>query len=141
LQPVPVPRAWSPIAVLAVLAGLLLAVPPPAMAAPNGYVTMSDGTSIAINVRMPDTYQEGKRYPTIFEMSGYDGGSATGRTLSGDIADQTGATFLPLQDDSRQLTKFFNNDYITIHASIRGTGARAASSTCSRGAPRSTGAR
>lgn len=126
---------------LAVLAGLLLAVPPPAMAAPNGYVTMSDGTSIAINVRMPDTYQEGKRYPTIFEMSGYDGGSATGRTLSGDIADQTGATFLPLQDDSRQLTKFFNNDYITIHASIRGTGARAASSTCSRGAPRSTGAR
>jgi putative CocE/NonD family hydrolase len=107
---------------LAVLATLLLLIPGAAQAAPNHYLTMSDGTQIALNVRMPDGYQEGKRYPTIFEMSGYDGGSAQGRTLSGDIADQTGATFLPLQDDSRQLTKFFYDSYVTIHASVRGTG-------------------
>ncbi|MGH2711182.1 MAG: CocE/NonD family hydrolase [Actinomycetota bacterium] len=109
------------LAVVAV-AAVLLALPQRAQAAPNGYVTMSDGTSIAINVRMPDTFEEGQRYPTIFEMSGYDGGSATGRTISGDIADETGATFLPLQDDSRQLTKFYYKDYVTIHASVRGTG-------------------
>jgi predicted acyl esterase len=107
---------------LILLVALLLAIPQPAHAAPNGYVTMSDGTSIAINVRMPNNYEEGKRYPTIFEMSGYDGGSATGRTLSGDIADETGLDFLPLQDDSRQLTKFYYDHYVTIHASVRGTG-------------------
>lgn len=101
---------------------MILAIPRDADAAPNGYVRMSDGTLIAINVRMPEGFEEGKRYPTIFEMSGYDGGSATGRTLSGDIADRTGATFLPLQDDSRQLTKFFYDHYVTVHASVRGTG-------------------
>ncbi|MPZ69867.1 MAG: hypothetical protein GEU71_10085, partial [Actinobacteria bacterium] len=55
----------------------------PAAAAPTGYVTISDGTSIAINVRMPDNYVEGKKYPTIFEMSGYDGGSSDGTTPFG----------------------------------------------------------
>lgn len=107
---------------VAMLATILLAVPGVSQAAPNGYVEMSDGTLIAINVRMPDDFEEGSRYPTIFEMSGYDGGSAQGRTLSGDVADETGLDFLPLQDDSRQLTKFFNEDYVTIHASVRGTG-------------------
>jgi putative CocE/NonD family hydrolase len=115
-------RTWSAAVALAILAALMLAVPRPAQAAPNGYVTMSDGTSIAINVRMPDNFVEGKQYPTIFEMSGYDGGSATGRTISGDVADETGADFLPLQEDSRQLTQFFYEHYITIHASVRGTG-------------------
>ncbi|MGH2692709.1 MAG: CocE/NonD family hydrolase, partial [Actinomycetota bacterium] len=115
-------RAWNATLAVATLAALVLAIPRPAEAAPNGYVQMSDGTLIAINVRMPDTFEEGQRYPTIFEMSGYDGGSATGRTISGDIADETGLDFLPLQDDSRQLTKFYNKDYVTIHASVRGTG-------------------
>jgi hypothetical protein len=118
----PVRRISTYTLALATLATLVLGVPGSAEAAPNGYVQMSDGTLIAINVRMPDEFEEGKRYPTIFEMSGYDGGSATGRTLSGDIADETGLTFLPLQDDSRQLTKFYNKDYVTIHASVRGTG-------------------
>ncbi len=115
-------RTWSSVLALALLATLVLAIPRTATAAPNGYIQMSDGTLIAINVRMPNNYEEGKRYPTIFEMSGYDGGSATGRTISGDIADETGADFLPLQDDSRQLTQFYYDHYVTIHASVRGTG-------------------
>lgn len=118
----PTRRTRSSAVALTILAALTLGIPGDAAAAPNGYVEMSDGVLIAVNVRMPDTFEQGERYPTIFEMSGYDGGSATGRTLSGDIADQTGATFLPLQDDSRQLTKFFNEHYVTIHASVRGTG-------------------
>ena len=77
------------------LAGLLvvggLAVVPQAIsapraaAAPTGYVTVSDGTRIAINVRIPDGVRRGRRYPTIFEMSGYDGGSADGGTLLKDL--------------------------------------------------------
>jgi hypothetical protein len=98
----------------------------PAGAAPTGFVTMSDGTSIAINVRLPDGYEEGKQYPTIFEMSGYDGGSADGGTLLNDfglaeIGEQIPAFPLPT-DDSRQLTEIFNGDYVTVHASVRGTG-------------------
>ncbi|MDQ3991788.1 MAG: CocE/NonD family hydrolase [Actinomycetota bacterium] len=95
----------------------------PASAAPNGYVRMSDGTLIAINVRMPDGYRKGGRYPAIFEMSGYDGGSAQGRTLLGEWADEAGYEGeVPLGDDSRQLTWFFNRNYVTVHASARGTG-------------------
>jgi putative CocE/NonD family hydrolase len=81
----------------------------PAAAAPTHYVPMSDGTLIAINVRMPDDYVTGRRYPTIFEMSGYDGGSADGAAPDG-------------SEGSRGLTKIFYDDYVTIHASIRGTG-------------------
>lgn len=44
-----------------------------AAAAPTGFVTLSDGVSIAVNVRMPTNYVTGQRYPTVFEMSGYDG--------------------------------------------------------------------
>jgi len=123
---------------LAALTGLLLSsaglaivpqviAPTAAVAAPTGYVTLSDGTSIAVNVRMPTDYVAGKRYPTIFEMSGYDGGSADGGTLMKDfglapIAEQLpGGSPLPV-DDSRQLTDVFNNEYVTIHASVRGTG-------------------
>jgi len=113
---------WSLVALVSIVAGLLVAGPGSASAAPNGYVRMSDGVLIAVNVRMPDGFVEGKRYPTIFEMSGYDGGSAVGQTLSGDIADATGADFLPLQEDSRQVTQAFNANYVTVHASVRGTG-------------------
>ena len=100
---------------------------PPAGAAPTGYVTLSDGTSIAVNVRMPTSYEPGKKYPTIFEMSGYDGGSADGGTLMNDfglvpVAEQVpGGSPLPT-DDSRQLTDLFNGEYVTVHTSVRGTG-------------------
>jgi uncharacterized protein len=81
----------------------------PANAAPTNYVEMSDGTLIAVNIRMPKNFVKGKRYPTIFEMSGYDGGSANGETYDGG-------------EGSRGLTKMFEGDYVTVHASIRGTG-------------------
>jgi uncharacterized protein len=93
---------------------------PPAAAAPNQYVTMPDGIQIAINVRLPDGYVPGRQYPTVFEMSGYDGGSADGGTLVNDF----GLSSVPLlpSDDSRQLTELFNGQYVTVHASVRGTG-------------------
>lgn len=91
----------------------------PAQAAPNNFVTMPDGVEIAINVRLPDGYVPGHQYPTIFEMSGYDGGSADGGTLMTDLGLQSLGL---LADDSRQLTDKFNLQYVTIHASVRGTG-------------------
>ena len=93
---------------------------PRAVAAPNDYVTMPDGIDIAINVRLPDDYEEGRTYPTLFEMSGYDGGSASGGTLLNDF----GLTDVPVlpSDDSRQLTSHFDDQYVTVHASVRGTG-------------------
>ncbi|HEX2038840.1 MAG TPA: CocE/NonD family hydrolase [Acidimicrobiales bacterium] len=93
-----------------------------ALAAPNQFVTMPDGVQIAVNVRLPDGYVPGQTYPTLFEMSGYDGGSAEDGTLSKDFAEATGTTFFPLQEDSRQITRRFNGEYVTVHASVRGTG-------------------
>ncbi len=114
-----------------VLAGPLVAVagvvrPETAAAAPTGYVKVSDGTSIAVNVRMPTNYVAGQKYPTIFEMSGYDGGSASGGTLAKDLGlnkiPGLGALLPVPIDDSRQLTDLFNGEYVTVHASVRGTG-------------------
>ena len=49
----------------ALLVGTLTTVAAPdAVAAPNNFVTMPDGIEIAINVRLPDGYVEGQRYPT-----------------------------------------------------------------------------
>ncbi|MDQ3645765.1 MAG: CocE/NonD family hydrolase [Actinomycetota bacterium] len=97
--------------VLGTVAASVIFTSPSAVAAPNAYVTMSDGISIAINVRMPDGYEKGRRYPAVFEMSGYDGGSSDG-TTPGNAAGE----------GSRGLTKIFNRDYVTVHASVRGTG-------------------
>ncbi|HVM36631.1 MAG TPA: CocE/NonD family hydrolase [Actinomycetota bacterium] len=102
-------RMLCPVITLVIFATLTLA--PRAEAAPNGYVEMSDGTLIAVNVRMPKGYVEGRRYPTIFEMSGYDGGSSDG-TTPGNYGGE----------GSRGLTKIFEDNYVTIHASVRGTG-------------------
>ncbi|HWL64782.1 MAG TPA: CocE/NonD family hydrolase, partial [Actinomycetota bacterium] len=90
------------------LAGLLPASP--AAADPTGFVIMSDGVEIAVNVRMPDNFEEGKSYPTVFEMNGYDGGSSDGDEPE------------PANEGSRVLTKQFYDDYVTVHASVRGTG-------------------
>ena len=89
--------------------------------APTGYVEMSDGTLIAVNVRMPDGYVPGRRYPTIFEMSGYESGSAGDRTVLGDLYEAGGFSG-PLAEGSRQLTKIFYDEYVTVHAQVRGTG-------------------
>jgi putative CocE/NonD family hydrolase len=105
------------------LMGALSAVARPdvAAAAPTGYVAMSDGVSIAVNVRMPANFVPGQRYPTVFEMSGYDGGSADGGTLAKDVGVPPGTPVVP-RDDSRQLSDLFNGEYVTVHASVRGTG-------------------
>jgi predicted acyl esterase len=62
------------------------------------YATMADGTKIAVVVSYPAGYQPGHKYPAIFEMDGYDGG---------------GGALDPSQWDNR---------YVMVHASIRGTG-------------------
>lgn len=105
-QAVRKPVSWA--VALSVLV-LLLPLAQPAQAGPNEYVTMSDGIRIALNIRKPDNFVEGKTYPTVFEMSGYDGGSADGDDPSGG-------------QGSRYLTEPYNRDYFTIHASVRGTG-------------------
>jgi len=92
----------------------------PAVAAPTGFVTMSDGVQIAVNVRLPDGYVPGLRYPTIFEMSGYDGGSADGGTLAHDLGVED-VPGVPAAD-SRSITELFYGEYVTVHASVRGTG-------------------
>lgn len=84
----------------------------PAQAAPNTYIRMSDGVLIAMNVQMPDGWHKGDSVPTIFEMAGYENGSASGDELN----DQVGI------HGSRQLTAQFNKSYATVHASVRGTG-------------------
>ncbi|MGH9185437.1 MAG: CocE/NonD family hydrolase [Acidimicrobiales bacterium] len=67
---------------VAVLAALVVAVAPVRAAEPDPfasglrYVTVSDGTSIAVNVQYPAGYQPGDRLPTIIQIDGYDG--ATG---------------------------------------------------------------
>jgi hypothetical protein len=114
-------RLLGVVAALALVGPLSsVARPDVAAAAPTGYVTMSDGVSIAVNVRMPTNYVPGLRYPTVFEMSGYDGGSANGGTLAKDVGVPPG-TPVPV-DDSRQLTDYLNGEYVTVHASVRGTG-------------------
>jgi predicted acyl esterase len=106
------------VAIVALVASLFPATEP-ALATPTHYVEMSDGVSIAVNIRMPNGFRKGKRYPTIFEMSGYDGDSADGGDPTGD-------------EGSRALTKQFYDDYVTVHASVRGTG-------CSGGRRRRSG--
>lgn len=111
--------ARSVVLVLAVAVIGALVPLTPASAGPTDYIEMSDGIEIAINVRFPDgkfgtgSYNEGngKTYPVLFEMSGYDGGSADGDTPFG-----VGGA------GSRGLSEPFNNEYVTIHASVRGTG-------------------
>ena len=75
----------------ALLAAALLLVPAAsAAAAPTHYVTMTDGASIAINVKVPPQCTATNPCPTFFEMSGYESGSDDGKTPLGDLADQTG---------------------------------------------------
>jgi uncharacterized protein len=97
----------------------------PAGPSPNGYVTMADGTSIAISVHPPAGWDGTTPLPAVFEMSGYDGGSAQGQTIVADAVEAAGQdpTGLPLTGDSRQNTELFSDaGYMVVHASVRGTG-------------------
>lgn len=103
--------------IVAVLAGGALPIAP-APAAPTGFVAMTDGISIAVNVRMPKNVTSGGRYPAVLDMSGYDGGSASDYTLTGDILGPDA----PLAPDGRRFTHIYEENYVTVHASVRGTG-------------------
>lgn len=104
---------------------------------PTHYFTTSDGVDIALSVVLPKNYDEGKRYPTIFEMAGYENGSASpdGRTMLGQTKDFMCAESPdpeacraqpepPLADDSHRGTSAFryDDDYVSVHASLPGTG-------------------
>jgi hypothetical protein len=94
----------------------------PAGAAPTHYVEMSDGASIAINVKVPPHCNALNKCPTFFEMSGYESGSDEGQTPAGHLADQTGLPF-PLQTGTRAAHASHVDDrYVTVLASVRGTG-------------------
>lgn len=90
--------------------GLLAALSLTSVALPNAlatqappapaftYATMSDGVRIALSVSLPAGYQPGTRWPTLFMMDGYEGAAG------------------PVDPAE------YGNHYVTIHASIRGTG-------------------
>ena len=75
---------------LLIATALLLALAAPAAAAPTHYVTMSDGASIALNVKVPGHCTAATPCPAYFEMSGYESGSDEGQTPIGHVAGPTG---------------------------------------------------
>lgn len=120
------------IALIAALTGSLLAIAPaPALifkGGPTDFFTTSDRESIAMSVvRNPDKCNADNPCPVILEMGGYENGSAspTGRTMLGELADMTGNYGEPpLANDSHEGTSAFryDDDYVVVHASVRGTG-------------------
>jgi uncharacterized protein len=125
LLPVRVRPRVATLLALTLTASLLGTVfaPQPAGARPTHYVEMSDGVLIAVNVQVPEHCTEERPCPTVLEMAGYDNGSDDGRTPVGDLADLTGLDDLPFQEGSRAAhSVFFEDDYVTIQASLRGTG-------------------
>jgi uncharacterized protein len=91
-------------------------------AAPTHYVTMSDGASIAINVKVPPHCTPATPCPAFFEMSGYESGSDEGKTPLGHLADETGLP-LPAQTGTRAAHAAHVDDrYVTVLANLRGTG-------------------
>jgi predicted acyl esterase len=107
----------------ALLAGaLLLALAARADAAPTHYVTMSDGASIALNVKVPEHCTAATPCPAYFEMSGYESGSDEGQTPIGHIFGPTGLP-VPAQTGTREAhAKYFDDRYVTVLANLRGTG-------------------
>jgi putative CocE/NonD family hydrolase len=107
---------------LLLAAALLLTFVSTAQAAPTHYVTMSDGASIALNVKVPDHCTAATPCPAYFEMSGYESGSDDGRTPLGDVGDATGLP-LPAQTGTREAhASYFEDRYVTVLANLRGTG-------------------
>jgi predicted acyl esterase len=83
---------------------------------------MSDGASIALNVKVPDHCTAATPCPAYFEMSGYESGSDDGRTPLGDVGDATGLP-LPAQTGTREAhASYFEDRYVTVLANLRGTG-------------------
>jgi putative CocE/NonD family hydrolase len=120
----PVRRLRSVLLACSILAVGLAVAPSPAKdlfggpnSGPTNFITVRDGTQIAVNVRMPKPFIRGHRYPAIIDMSGYVGGSASGPTLLGELSPSA-----PLSYDDRRLTDYYNSHYVTVHMSVRGTG-------------------
>lgn len=106
--------------VVALLAGLTGLAPAQAAAQfcdisletmPNCYVEVSDGTSIAMSVRVPaHCFTNGSGCPTIFESAGYENGSAEDKTMTGEFAapaaeqvyDAVGEAFDPIRDECEE---------------------------------------
>ncbi|MGH2785668.1 MAG: CocE/NonD family hydrolase [Actinomycetota bacterium] len=85
----------------ALFAGVV-AVPSPAPAeGPTNYVTMADGTLIAVNIQFPSGASPVGGWPTIIQIDGYGGASA------------------PMNADGKT---FGNGNYVAVHMSLRGTG-------------------
>lgn len=121
------PRRVALMLALVLVAGLAAVAPASAAkpfcdvdltTSPNCYVAVDDGAVIAMSVKIPAHCTEAKPCPTVFEMAGYENGTAEGQTTTGEF----GGPGAPLADDSRQLTRMFDADYATVHASVRGTG-------------------
>jgi uncharacterized protein len=107
--------------IVAALAAFLVPATP-AAAAPTHYAKLSDGASIALNVKVPPHCRAGNPCPTFFEMSGYESGSDEGKTPAGHLADATGLP-LPLQTGTRAAHAAHVDDrYVTVLANVRGTG-------------------
>ncbi len=51
--------------------------PGPYSGGPTDFYEATDGAEIALTVVLPPGYTEGRRYPTILEMAGYENGSAS----------------------------------------------------------------
>jgi len=123
-------RIRSILLALSVATGVASVVPAQAEG-PSGYdfVTMPDGVKIAISVAVPAACTDANVHPdgcpTIFEMSGYDGGGASADDRGTLCGSEFGCG--TLEDDSRQLTRHFDDEYpgreyVIVHASVRGSG-------------------
>src|SRR5690349_12935030 len=86
-------------ALLCALAILAL-TPASALAAGQEYVTMADGTELAVWVQLPKGYDGETKLPTIFEYDGYNGGGNP--SYFGQFIDTSG--------------------YAVVHAGVRGAG-------------------
>lgn len=93
-------RKVRALAALSMLAGLL-AVPGRAAAVEHTYVTMFDGTKIAVAINYPEGFDpsDEDEWPTLFQMDGYAAGGSGGINPAN-----------------------FDNNYVTVYASVRGTG-------------------
>jgi hypothetical protein len=123
---------------ISLVAGVLALAPAPAdhvSGGPDYYVTMSDGTSIAVAVVFPKSFNPSKpgakKYPAIFEIAGYENGSSSdeGRTFLGETADHCNDQGIPcpeppLSGDTHAGTSAsrYDADYVSVHAQVRGTG-------------------
>lgn len=106
---------------------------------PTDYVTLTDGTSIALNVSVPAGCDAANPCPAIFEFSGYESGSDDGNTPAGStdeykdkaLHDATGGASdpyngyhdMPLQSGTRDAHGVLHDDeYAVVLGSVRGTG-------------------